>query len=671
MKKKIRAKYLFLIVGILFVSFAIIVKADDPVKFKNNDVNAHFDVDYGAVFPTEREITIRINDIKAARRITGILYCLDSDDCDDNNNWHDVGTYSNNKAISSYQNSVGNDDMVFDLKVPKENLTLDVTYTDFEPMDVSYAKYKTDEELIEEQETTEYRMEDISRYKDEYAPIVTGYRGGDIVLPEDCTSGGCLLKFTLSDANYTLYKDRLDAANQIAEAHDKKMILNIGGNEDHLEFGNITGNTVEYRKNSDGSLYIEETEDTKSVFVYISKYFYQNNRANFAIGENKNRLLHENYIGLKVEVNKKYFDEGNDYGFLSFTESNSYKRNMTVFYGAQYITVDVDGLITPVADSTPGVGSLKHVYNKIESSDSTNYPITLVNGETRLGITSFYQPEYIVPIVLKNGDTVVQNITLNLERFAFRGNAGNVVLVDSNGINCRRTDMNPNCTTDSNTYVSTSYRGRIDTFYANGNTSTFKAIRLFDGDIGGMPILRADTYDSRLVYNRNEEFNPWAVAIFYRGDTVVSTKSFELGKLVKMDGYTTEPIANEIINKDEGDPDDCHKITSSQTATCANNNVGDQFTDYDSTDYEIFGYGMGHEIEMNSIKYFDEDVYKNEKIDIPLKLASKVYIQANGIDRIALFLTNGELKADDNNFPELTYGVGEGVIFTIDNRTWD
>ena len=39
MKKKSSAKYLFLIVGILFVSFAIIVKADDPVKFKNNDVN--------------------------------------------------------------------------------------------------------------------------------------------------------------------------------------------------------------------------------------------------------------------------------------------------------------------------------------------------------------------------------------------------------------------------------------------------------------------------------------------------------------------------------------------------------------------------------------------------------------------------------------------------------
>ena len=166
MKKKMGAKYL-LIVFILLVGF-IIVKADNEVKIKDNDVNAHIDVDLGAVFAEEREITVRINDIHAGRRITGIFYCLDADDCNEEVNWHDVSEYSDNKEISSYQNSVGNDDMVFWLKVPKDNLTLDVRYTDFEPMDISYAKYKTDEELTEEQETTEYRMEDISRYKDEY-----------------------------------------------------------------------------------------------------------------------------------------------------------------------------------------------------------------------------------------------------------------------------------------------------------------------------------------------------------------------------------------------------------------------------------------------------------------------------------------------------------------------
>ena len=43
----------------------------------------------------------------------------------------------------------------------------------------------------------------------------------------------------------------------------------------------------------------------------------------------------------------------------------------------------------------------------------------------------------------------------------------------------------------------------------------------------------------------------------------------------------------------------------------------------------------------------------------------------NNINRIALFLTNGELKSDEENFPELTYGVGEGKIFEVDGRIFE
>ena len=671
MNKNFKAKYLLVIVFILFVGFIIVSAKDIEVEIKDNGVNADIDVELGGVNGDDREITVLINDIHAGRRITGMKYCLDSAGCNEASNWHSVSDYNARNVISSYQNSEGNDDMVFRLTLPNEDYTLDVTYTDFEPMDISYARYKTDEELTEEQETTEYRMEDTSRYKDEYTPLVTGYIGGDIVLPEDCTSGGCMLKITLSDENYNLYKARLDAANETAEQHDKKKILEVGGFQDHLEFENLNGNTVEYRKESNGNLYIENGEGTKSVYIYISRYFYQNNRADFSLGENKNRLLHENYLGLKVEVDKKYFDDGNDYGFLSFTESNSYKRTMTMFYGAQYFRAEVDALISPRADSTPGVGTLKHVYNKIVSSDTTNYPITdKGDGKYNVGITSFYEQEYRVPLVLKNGDTTVQNITLYLQRFAFRGNGGNVVLVDSNGINCRRTDQSPVCTTSDNTYVSTSYRGRVDTFYANDDTTSINTVKIFNGDIAGQPILRLDTFDNRLVYRRNESFNPWAVAIYYRDDTVVSTKSFNLGEMVKLDGYSTDPIDNDLVNKDEGDSDNCYEISNDSPATCAKG-IEYPVTGYDKANYEYFGHGMGYEIPINKIKFFDEDVYKKYQIDIPLKLASKTFILENGITRIALFLTNGELKPDDSNFPELTYGVGEGAIFTIDNRTWD
>ena len=68
---------------------------------------------------------------------------------------------------------------------------------------------------------------------------------------------------------------------------------------------------------------------------------------------------------------------------------------------------------------------------------------------------------------------------------------------------------------------------------------------------------------------------------------------------------------------------------------------------------------------------FDSRSYQNGNIDYTLILASKSEIIDNNINRIALFLTNGELKSDEDNFPELTYGVGEGKIFEVDGRVFE
>ena len=74
---------------------------------------------------------------------------------------------------------------------------------------------------------------------------------------------------------------------------------------------------------------------------------------------------------------------------------------------------------------------------------------------------------------------------------------------------------------------------------------------------------------------------------------------------------------------------------------------------------------------MNKVKWFDERAYNEGTIEYRIKLATKKDIIDNEITKIALFLTNGELKDDDEDFPELTYGVGEGKIFRIDNTTFD
>ena len=93
--------------------------------------------------------------------------------------------------------------------------------------------------------------------------------------------------------------------------------------------------------------------------------------------------------------------------------------------------------------------------------------------------------------------------------------------------------------------------------------------------------------------------------------------------------------------------------------------------DYNPTDYSIYAYGLGYEIPINKVKYFYERNYFDGNLNHTLIIASKKELEDNNINRVALFLTNGELTSEEENFPELTYGVGEGKIFEIDHRTFD
>ena len=265
----------------------------------------------------------------------------------------------------------------------------------------------------------------------------------------------------------------------------------------------------------------DDQEETKSIFIVINKYFYVNNRTDFEIAGNVNRILAEDYIGLDYKVDRRYFAEGNDYGFLTFTNYNENKGEISLFYGTpsiQLVVDNINGLLLADGGSAPGVGTPKKVYNKIVSGDNTKYPI---NNSFLLSITSFYQQDYEIPIVLKNNDTTIANISLNLSRFAFGGNGGNLLLVDDKGINCKQQWLSPNCSAN-NTFLSTEYRGLYDTFYSDGTQTEIQAFEILKegNNIYGHHV------DHVNVYNRNLDFNPWAVAIFYSGDMVVNTKSF-------------------------------------------------------------------------------------------------------------------------------------------------
>ena len=590
-----------------------------------------------------REISVFVNDITAGKRFSTFEYCEYDEEHDTCGEWQDVNGYQDNYA-SSFVNSVGSDDMFFNLKVPDTKVKFRAVFEDFEPMDISYALFN-DEDLVE------YNYVDKAKSLDNYtlpfAPIITGYRGGDIVLPSDCTDRGCLLKVTMSSDAYDAYNDRLTAENNRPNAETKELV-DVASMNNHLDEIGLYGDSLAiYKVGEDPEhqqIYYESDNSTTSFYLVVSKYFYGKNRSEFVVGDNKNRILSEDYIGLKYKVDRKYFDEGNNYGFLTFNDYNDYKQEATIFYGTPLVQFEVDDYITPVGTQV-NVGELKYSYNSIVSRDN-RFPI---NNNFELSIDSFYEQDYVVPMTLK-GDHGDRDIELNFSRFAFGGNAGGILPVDGNGVNCRDAGANPDCR-EGNIYASTQYRGLFDTFYSTGNSTQKDVFEISMQHQG----LTADAATNVTVYERNLDFNPWAVAIFYHDDQVVATKSFDLGELVKVEGISDVVIPNSAM-------------------VGAKTFGGDPFGDYDSDYYVqngyLFGYGLGFEQSMNTIKYFSEGSY-NTNIEQTLILASKEDILNNNINRIALFLTNGELKSDENNFPELTYGVGEGKIFEVDGRTFE
>ena len=648
-KFKKRHKYVLICTSLLLFAIIIKVQAISPdVTFIENPYTSVTVIDNGDRAGT-REVQLAITNTSAGKRLSTIDYCLDNTDCEDENNWHDVTTYDNNNVVSSLANAVGSVDITLFINIPSDKLKLRANFVDYEAINISYAKYNPS--TTDESEYRDIYVDQIGNrdnYDNEFTTIATGYRGGDIVLPSGCTNNGCLLKFTMDEADYQAIINRLNYYNENYNEDDTdKTFLDLGSMNNHLSDYNLATDTVIYVE-KDGELYIETENSTKSFYLIVNKFFSEKNRSDIAIADNKNRILSEDYIGLKYVVDRKYFDEGNNFGFLTFNEFNDYSQSAEIFYGTPTIKFSVDTIVEPAlaaGGSKAGMGTIKHPYNKILSGDNAKFPI---NNSFELTINSFYEPDYIVPIILKNDDELVQNVSLTLSRFAFGGNAGGLLLVDDKGINCRRQNQNPDCRED-NIYISTSYRGLIDTFYTDGTTTTidtFEISNQFDGITG-------DFKNNLEVYNRNEDFNPWAVAIFYHNDEVIATKSFDLGELVKIEGYSEDVIANDTVNN---------------IAKTFNN---DLITDYDSNDFNIYGYGLGYEKSINDIKYFDSRSYQNGNIDYTLILASKSEIIDNNINRIALFLTNGELKSDEDNFPELTYGVGEGKIFEVDGRVFE
>ncbi|MDO4996863.1 MAG: hypothetical protein Q4E69_06755 [Bacilli bacterium] len=655
MKKAIK-NLLLVVICAFIVTLIISVKANNEgiVVINNDDYTIRVENDRKTNTPFPAAIAVE--KVKAGKRISDILYCEKSQDCTDDSNWQSLRTVGNNSQLfdtnnelSNFINSTGSDTMFFDIDVPHSNINVKATTTDLEPMGISYSLYETDNNNENEDDYFQ-RARDLNNYSNTYSPLATGYRGGDIVLPDTCTNNGCVLKFTVDATDYQNMINRLNYFNQEVNGDmNAKKLVDLQMMFNHTDHGEtaipiISDGDYFNTVNEQWTLRVD-TEGTNKVFyIVVTKFINEHDAFNIQIAENKSRVLTRNYIGLHYKIDSKYFDEGGNFGFLYFNNTNNYSNSIEMFYGTPTIQLIVDELV-PAVTTSSNMPTLLHTYNKIVSKDNTNYPIS---NSFVLTINSFYNPEYVIPIELKNGNTHVQDINLTLSRFAFGGNAGGLLVVDDQANNCMDSRVNQNCTAD-NLYVSTSYRGLFDTFYSDGTTTQLDNVfelRNVDNKMDSAE------NTNMIVYNRNLDFTPWAIAIFYSGDTVVGTKSFNLGELLKVEGITDEAIPANTING--------HAYHGNELVT-----------NYNPENYDGFFYGFGYEKSMNEVKYFDESTYNGRNISLPLVLASKEDIESNHVTRINLFLTNGELNKDENNFPELKYGVGEGKEYFVGDDLFD
>ena len=115
---------------------------------------------------------------------------------------------------------------------------------------------------------------------------------------------------------------------------------------------------------------------------------------------------------------------------------------------------------------------------------------------------------------------------------------------------------------------------------------------------------------------------------------IVETKVIDLNKETKTSGYVSK-----------------NKFTSLYDGYTFNTEI--------NKDYVFFDYN--NRLTIDNISYFSEQL--DEQIMHPLLLIRKDEAENKGIEKIGIFLVNGEVEKD--SIPSLTYGVGEGRIMQI------
>ena len=494
----------------------------------------------------------------------------------------------------------------YDFIVPEDaseehKVDINIEFAEKASFDIDYMEYKLDS----------YKDEELSNPENygEEKVLVKGYKDGDLVLPNNITdNGGVLVLKFANETDYNEYKG--------VEIDD----------ESHQW----------HRSNPHG--YLEDfcDDDNLICYVVISKDFKDRSYGTYEIGYTKMNLFTTDYIGFDVETDIANFNDilhETDSEIIGFTEDNN-EAKAEIFYGTRELRL-TKKMARPIVnnDLENNCGTLRTFDNVTGSG--YGYEVHYADEIAIISINTYYQDELKVKMnILKNEENVLgKPVYINLTRFAFAGNGGQLLEVDELGRNCHENNNGNTC--NEGIYYSTQYRGILSFMYINQNATSEEFSDFYRvTNIDGNSITVDDSYPES-GYKRNKDFNPHAIALFYDvNDMIVGTKDIDLNDEIYGEGFVKKSVFNDVYGSYQ-----------------VNKTI--------DRDYVMFDFE--HQTRIKNLEYFGN--HKDDLIMHNIVIISKDKVQEKNIKKIGIFLVNGEIEED--NIPSLTYGMGQGKIMMI------
>ena len=510
----------------------------------------------------------------------------------------------------------------------KVNVT--IHYSRNEAVDINYMLYIGD---------ADGDIHDDVNYEDNSSILVEGYRDGDIVLPESCNNNGCKLLIDFKDQEtFNKFKntpqrsegDQTDPWFK-AEAVFKKLRNDNSGEYDY-EPSLINEECIEDGANN--KFYCT---------VIVSRDFKYSSYGTIHLGFNDLAVFSTTYAGFDVEVDINNFSDilsetgGSSVGF----SEGSLEKSISIFYGTKTLRLTKK---TPSALDKDGESNCPTLnafdFDSVaKAGNGFGYSVSYNNNVATITIDSYYQEQMILELTLKkNGSNIFSdNVKIVLNRFAFGGNGLSLLEVDSIGRNCNEANNNNTC--DQGRYYSTQYRGILNTFYTNGTGIINDFDNFYEVVSIGVGTVELNSMHGTLdVIARNKDFDPYAVALFYdEDDMIVKTDVFKLNHEIDAEGFITSETFNNKYGTYSGVPANYEK------------------------DFVFFPHDISSTL-IEDIEYFDER-HINDTIMHNIILISKDEAEQLGVNKVTMFLVNGEI--DENDIPALTFGTGQGVVMRI------